>query len=208
MTKNLPERLVESAIDFLRVYSPRKPPLFMTDSSSTMNPEETIREALAEAQFIITSTADKALRTRIGFLNSLRRKQFYVNMLHFLTGSAFISLIALQNPVAVKWFGAVLSLIAGTLALTLPRDLGSLESGIEKDVEVLCSLAGEITRLQTELLVKNARDDNELQERIFHVIASATGLSRKYELEQLAALNGYFPRAKYLPAHSEQSAKA
>ena len=198
-TKAAYKEALDVAMDFLRVYSPNKPPRFVVPpSSDLLQPEKRIREALAEAQFILNQTSGTALQKRADLLRSSRNKQRWVNMLHFITGSGFVSLIALDNPGPVKWLGAAVSLIAGILALTLPKNPSTIEMEILRDIRMLSSLAGEISQIQTELLFTSVEKSERLQGRIALVIGHCMELSKKYELDRLAEFTGgIYPREKY-----------
>jgi hypothetical protein len=156
-----------------------------------IQPERRIREALAEAQFVLNITSKIALEKRSKFLRSSVNKQRTINILHFITGSGFISLIALNNPGFIKWLGAAISLVAGVIALMLPKDLGVLEKDLTQDINTLSALAGEIASIQTELIFESNFSNKELVKRITQTIGKCIQLSKKYELDQLVAYSNY-----------------
>ena len=59
-----------------------------------LQPERTIRQALAEAQYILNQTSSVALQRRMAALEQIRSRQRIVNGLHLLTGSVRFLLIA------------------------------------------------------------------------------------------------------------------
>jgi hypothetical protein len=115
---------VKESVEFLTLYSPNKPPRYMgAPSIELVEPELRVREALAEAQFILHKTADSVLGMRIRHLDKTHRNQKIVNMLHFVTASGFVLLIGDVFTTAIKWIGAAVSLVAGVAAIFIPKDL-------------------------------------------------------------------------------------
>jgi hypothetical protein len=181
MTDASYQKAHEEAVSFLKSYSiwiPTPPP-----TTSTPNLLD-ILEALAEAQKVLQMTSRTALQKKTDFLIQARKKQLAVNVLHFVTGSGFVALIALNNPSAVKWDGAAISLIAGIIALTLPKDLGTLERNIKMDIDTISALTGEIAELQIRMQFPQSA---ELYERIAKSIAACRRIATKYDLDKLVA---------------------
>ena len=182
MTDDSHQRAYEEAISFLKSYFfwiPTPPP---TSSEPDLN---TIPEALAVAHTVLQMTSRAALQKKSDFLIQARKKQLAVNVLHFVTGSGFVALIALNNPNIVKWLGAAISLIAGIIALTLPKDLGTLERNPQMDVDALSALTGEIAELQIRLQFYGRT--NDLYERIVKAIVACRRIATKYDLDKLVA---------------------
>jgi hypothetical protein len=182
MTEDSHQRAYDEAISFLKSYSfwiPTPPPTTSTTDLST------IPQALADAQTVLQMTSRAALQKKTDFLIQARKKQLAVNVLHFVTGSGFVALIALNNPNIVKWLGAVISLIAGIIALTLPKDLGTLERNLQMDVDAISALTGEIAELQIRIQFYGST--NDLYERIAKAIAACRRIATKYDLDKLAA---------------------
>src|SRR5258708_20057048 len=92
------QQAAREAQALLSVYSPNKPARFAAPEAEVLQPEHTIKQALAEAQFILNQTSTIALQSRISALSSMRRKQRIINELHLLTGSVFVLLIANLYP--------------------------------------------------------------------------------------------------------------
>lgn len=206
MTTDSYNKAIEGSLGLLRLYSPYKPPMFaVTPTEEILQPELRIREALAEAQFILNQTSKAALRKRLEYLKSAMRKQRAVNMLHFVSASGFVILLANVQSTIVKWIGASISLVAGLLAFTVPKNLTSLEAEVFADTEILSALSGDVAKIQSELVLNSVKDNPELAERVYFAIAECTRLSKKYELDSLAKLyGGFYPR----PEHPEQFSKA
>jgi len=183
------------ARDFLAIYSPNKPPRFAAPGAEVLQPTRTIREALEEAQFILVETSRVALQSRIKELANMRGRQRLINALHLVSGSGFVALIAGLYPDQVKWVGAVISLGAGILALTLPTDPQSVEKDVFSDAATASQLSGEITRIQTRLLFKTVEEEPALADEVSAVIGKASELSTKYRLNDIAAASGFYPRS-------------
>jgi hypothetical protein len=114
-----------------------------------------------------------------------------------------VLLIADFFPVAIKWAGAVLSLGAGLLALTLPGSASAIEQQVFDDTNTVSALRGQIAKIKTRLLFKNAETDEKLSAEIAVVIGRCMELSKKYELDSIAVESGFYPR----PAPEEAKVK-
>jgi hypothetical protein len=101
--------------------------------------------------------------------------------------------------------GAVLSFLAGLIALFLPRNLVGLERQVSEDVATLSSLSGDIAKIQAQLLYSHIGEDPALAERITIVIGECARLSKKYELDQVAIRIGYLPRGDSTPTPQNSS---
>ncbi len=190
----------KQAYDLLELYSPEKPRRLPTARSDTadvqlLHPERTIKEALAEAQFILNQTSNNALRRRMSALTSLRKRQRVINGLHLLSGSGFILLIANRIPDLAKWIGAIVSLSAGLVGLVLPTNMHTLEAEVTGDINSVSNLAGEIAHLQTKLLLEPDLTKGTVAMEIASVIQKCMELARKYELHTVAAEFGFYPRS-------------
>lgn len=183
------------ARDFLALYSPNKPSRFAAPGAEVLQPTRMIREALEEAQFILVETSRTALQSRIKELARMRGRQRIINGLHLVSGSGFVVLIAGLYPDQVTWIGAVISLGAGILALTLPTDPQSVETDVFSDAATASQLSGEITRIQTRLLFKTIEEEPVLADEVSSVIGKASELSTKYRLNDIAAASGFYPRS-------------
>jgi hypothetical protein len=193
MATNL-EIAARSANDFLLKYSPQKPPRFATGDIQILQPERTIRQALAEAQYILNQTFSAALQRRTTALEKIQRRQRIINGMHLLTGSGFVLLIANQSPEPIKWIGAILGLGAGILGLTIPENANALEKQISEDTDTVSSLSGKIAKIQTLLIIDPDLSRGDMATQIADAIAQCTALATKYGLDQIALKHGFYPR--------------
>jgi hypothetical protein len=184
----------KQANELLALYSPVKPPRFAIAEVEVLQPERSIKQALAEAQFILNQTSMTALTRRISALSGIRRRQRIINSLHLLSGSGFILLIANQFPDVTKWMGAIVSLSAGFLALALPNDAKTIEKEIFEDTNTVSTLSGEIARIQTQMLLDPDLTKDNLAGQIASTIGKCMELARKYELNAIAVESGFYPR--------------
>ncbi len=188
------QQATDIAIDFLRLYSPNKPPMGAFGVSVFSDSNARILEALQEAQIVMNEASTRAFEQRVKFLDKARTKQVYINSIHLLTGSAFVLLIAGLYPVIVKWTGAILSLSAGVVALFLPKNTPSLERTTSEDVSHVASLTGQIATLQAELQYGKPDNADRLYKKIGEVIGECAQLARKYQLDEISTKVGYLPR--------------
>jgi hypothetical protein len=188
------QRAADIATDFLRLYSPNKPPMGAFGVSAFSDSNVRILEALQEAQVVMNEASTRAFEQRVEFLDKARTKQVYINAIHLLTGSAFVLLIAGLYPVVVKWAGAILSLSAGVVALFLPKNASLLERTTSEDVSHVASLTGQIANLQADLQYGKPDNADRLYKKIGEVIGECAQLARKYQLDEIATKVGYLPR--------------
>jgi hypothetical protein len=174
----------EAATAFLVQYSFRKPPMY---AASAVMDDQTSRtrtlEALVEAHTLLSVIGKRAVEMKNAELEKIRKRQFLVNVAHLVTGSGFVALIALESPEAVKWVGAAVSLAAGVVGLTLPKDANLLRDEISQDIAALSAMAGEVAKVQLDLL--GAHPDADVYKRAKELITTCARLSKRYELDSV-----------------------
>src|SRR5688500_5510642 len=100
------QNAAREAQKLLLLYSANKLPRFALEESEILQPGLRIEQALNTAQFILNETSKTALESRVQALAKMRNLQRYANILHFITGSAFVLLIAGHFEKQTKWIGA------------------------------------------------------------------------------------------------------
>jgi hypothetical protein len=186
------------SLEILSQYAPEKPPRFATGDLEAARPAQTVntvQKALTETQFILNQASTTALRRRINALDKIRNRQRIINGLHLLTGSGFVLLIADTFPTPVKWVGAAISLVAGVIGLTLPANADTLEKGIFEDTNDVSVLSGEITRIQTQLLIDPDLTKGTIASDVANAISKCMTLATRYGLNEIAVQHGFYPRS-------------
>jgi hypothetical protein len=187
----------QAAFDLILQYGQDQPRFSRRPTMRDMgDPDQLIRQALAESQRLLVTAAQRALLKKIGFLKATRNWQLSINCLHLVTGSAFIMLIAGIYPNAIKWVGAVFALVAGIISLLLPRNLAALERGVFTEVSDVASLIGRVGRIQVELLTMPASKNAALAREAADVIGRCLELAKKYELEKHASSPALFSKSQ------------
>lgn len=186
--------LVESARNFLLLFSPDKPPRYGVGGERVRNPVQMLGKALDEAQFVLNQSSSAAIRNRSSALSRRRRIQIFINALHFVTASSFALLLADQWPQVMKWVIPGVSLTAGILGIALPALSPSNERQLFADIDRVSELSGRIVSAQTQLRLGTPKQLKALEAEILSVLDLCTALAKRYELDQVAAAAGSLPR--------------
>jgi hypothetical protein len=191
----------EAARAFLLLYSPDKPARFSAPGEAIRNPALLIQQALDEAQFTLNQASSVAFKARTGTITKFRKRQKVVSGLHFVTASGFGLLLAGQWPEVTKWIGAVVSLGAGMLGLTVPSTLASSERQVLVDIDEVSELSGRIVKTQAEIRFNSGKISPAISKESLSIIKQASTLAKRYQLDQVAAAAGALPR----PARTHKS---
>lgn len=182
----------ERSRQLLGLYAVEKPPRFATGDVERPQPVAEVQKALAEAQFLLNEASTQAMHRRIDALEKVRGRQRIINGIHLLTGSGFVLLIANTHPLEVKWAGAVISLAAGFISLTLPANADALGKQIFEDTNAVSALSGELAVLQTRLVLEP--DIKKVASDVARVIGRCMELATIYGLQDIALKQGFYPR--------------
>ena len=200
-------RAAAEAAQLLNVTSGGRSPHFAAPGE-VLQPDRTIRQALAEAQVLLNQVCVIAIRNRIQSLNEVHRKQRFINLLHLLTGSGFALLLTNHFQEPMKWIGAIVSFGAAAFALWLPSNVSEIEKSVFDGTNRISALSGEIARIETELIVKKGEINDVIAERIASAIASCREEALKWKLGQIAVDAGVFPPAPSVEGASKPAGKA
>lgn len=168
-------------------------PHFAAPGEDLLQPDRAIRQALAEAQFLLNQVCTVAIQSRIRSLDEVHRKQRFINLLHLLTGSGFAVLLTNHFQEPMKWIGASVSFGAAAFALWLPSNVPEIEKSVFEGTNRISALSGEIARIETELILKKGEINDAMADRIASAIASCREEALKWKLGQIAADAGVFP---------------
>ncbi|MCE7070892.1 hypothetical protein LZG74_11295 [Dyadobacter sp. CY327] len=167
---------------FLTQFGSEQQHFAVSPTPAELEQGEVIRIALANANLILNSALEAAFKTRLGTLKKAKQKQRVINILHFITASAFVSLLSKESPEVIKWMGAVVALIAGVISLTLPEGIGELEKNIDADSKKIALLTGKIASAQFKLSKPNAELSDALFDEISSTINECAELAKELEL--------------------------
>lgn len=193
------QNAARAAHTFLLAVAPDKTTRFAAPGAEILQPDRTIRQALSEAQLALNRTSTGSIRKRIAALKAVRKKQLWINIAHFATGSALASLVANWHPDLIKWGAAIIAFSAGAVGLTLPKSVAGIEQQVLDDTDAVSSLSGQVAQLQTQLLLKNPETDEKLATEIASIIGRCMELAKKYELDFLTAESELYRGGKIEP---------
>lgn len=192
----------EAARAFLLLYSPDKPARFSSPGEPIRNPGTLIQQALDEAQFVLNQTSSASIKERSAAIARFRKRQLLVSAMHFVTASGFALLLAKQWPDIIKWIGAVVSLGAGVLGLTIPSSLPSSERQMLDDIQGVSELSARIVKIQAKIRFGLDVISPAINAESLTIIEKASALAKRYQLDQVAAAAGGLPRPTRAAMHS------
>jgi hypothetical protein len=181
------------AAQLISMISGGRSPHFAAPGEDVLQPDRTIRQALAEAQALLNQVCVVAIQKRVQSLSQVYSKQRFLNLLHLLTGSGFAVLLTNHFQEPMKWIGAIVSFGAAAFALWLPSNIQEVERSVFDGTNRISALSGEIARIEIELIMKKGEITDAIAERIGSVIASCREEALKWKLGQMAADAGVFP---------------
>jgi hypothetical protein len=122
--------------------------------------------------------------------------------MHFVTASGFALLLAKQWPEIIKWIGAVVSLGAGVLGLTIPSSLPSSEKQMLDDIQEVSELSARIVKIQAKIRFGLDVISPAINAESLTIIEKASALAKRHQLDQVAAAAGGLPRPTRASMHS------
>lgn len=173
------------AHSFLTQYGSTEQLSAVTPSPIELEKEEAIKVALANASVLLNNALAGAFKLRLQVLRKAKQKQKIINILHFITASAFVSLLSKESPEVIKWTGAIIALVAGIIALTLPEGISDIEKNIDADTKRISKLSGQIASAQFRLSRPNSEIKDSFFEEISNLINECTQLAKELELDRI-----------------------
>lgn len=173
------------AHQFLTQYGSDENLAAVTPSPTELEQAQTIQVALANASVLLNTALQASFKLRLQTLKKAKQKQRIINILHFITASAFISLLSKESPNMIKWIGAIIALVAGIIALTLPAGISDIEKNLDTDTKKISMLSGQIAGAQFKLSKPNIELSDSLFEEISRMISECTQLAKELELDRV-----------------------
>jgi hypothetical protein len=173
------------AHSFLTQYGSGEELYAVSPTPIELEKSKTFEEALATASVLLNKALESSFKLRLKKLKVSKKKQRLINILHFITASAFVSLLGKESPDLIKWAGAIIALVAGIISLTLPDGIADIEKGVDEDTKKIGILTGKIAEAGITLKTQKTEIPESFFKELTVTIGDCAKLAKELELDRI-----------------------